>query len=200
MIPEVIIGIDNGFSGALVALDTQTLAIVDMLRMPVKKCPWRGNTVDVAAVATWLRSFRRVRCVVFEECPEHANQASIMRSMGYVFGQTCAAIEFAGLADRLRFVRSGNPRDSWQRVLFQGWNATIAGQTKELARQLAARHWPRERWIPPGCRAPHTGLIDAALIALFAIRFHCCGDTLPLVCPLPEKPKKKKPRKSTPSK
>lgn len=199
MIQEVIIGIDNGFSGALVALDVPSRSIVDMRRMPVASCPWRGNTVDVCALTAWLRSFRRVRYVVFEECPEHAGKASIMRSMGYVFGQVCAAVQFAGLENRLRFVRSGNPGDSWQRALFHGWNATIAGQTKELARKLAARHWPRESWIPPGCRTPDRGLIDAALIALFAILYHRRGDTLPLVCPPPKNPKKKKTRKSTPS-
>lgn len=188
--PEIVIGIDNGLSGGLVALD-QHCSIVDMIRMPVKKCPWRGNIISTEVLYTWLRSFLGIRFVVLEECPDHANQASTMRSMAFSFGQICTAVELAGLADRLRFVRSGNPMDSWQRITFHGWNATISGETKRFAAREAARVWPSVSFVPHKCRTPDTGLLDAALIARHAIVNCMGGRSLPLSKPEPKTAKKR---------
>jgi hypothetical protein len=63
----------------------------------------------------------------------------------------------------------------WERITPQSWQKVIlpgckAGETKARALSRASELWPEESFILPGCRKPHDGIIDAALIAEFSRR------------------------------
>lgn len=163
--PEpIIIGIDNGLSGGMVALD-RAGSVLRMATMPEMV---GVSEIDSRRVIEWIRSvvgMERAVCGI-EVCPDHAKKKSTMRSMGISHGILIGSIHAACRAVRIVRVVSGTkPKASWQRRLF-GY-VPEAGQTKTLAAAMARRIWPDQDWIPNGCRTPNTGLIDAALIAHF---------------------------------
>jgi hypothetical protein len=181
------IGIDNGVSGGICVL-SDSGQIIDMAALglkchPVRLLPpngqpthernpnaLRGNLgpstrqIDPHWLVWWIKDVTQDKpCpIVVEECPEHSQSKSSMRSMGISFGLITGAI-LAKLPDYpLHTVRSGNPRDSWQKQL----GVYEAGRTKERALELANELWPDEKWIlTPRARKPHMGCVDAALMA-----------------------------------
>jgi len=185
----MLIGIDNGVSGGICALSNSG-QIVDMaalgLRTPPERVdPQSGNDtrregssalqgnlgpstrqIDPHWLVWWIKDVTQDKpCpIIVEECPEHSQSKSSMRSMGISFGLITGAI-LSKLPDYpLHTVRSGNPRDSWQKQLgvYEG------GRTKELALELANELWPDEAWIlTPRARNPHSGVVDAALMAYY---------------------------------
>ena len=170
MTPDIVIGIDNGLTGGLVALSTTVNpqgagCLIESYPMPVLKSI---HEVDGDAVAAWVRKVTsgHSSVIAIEECPKHANQAMVMRSMATSYGILIGAIT-AGADipnDQIIRVRSGNPKDSWQRAML---GLLPKGETKAAALKLAQSFWPDETWIVGKKRTPHTGLIDAALIAEF---------------------------------
>jgi len=171
MTPDIIIGIDNGLTGGLVAISTTVNpqgagCLIASLPMPVlKSC----REIDGDEVSGWVRRMTNGHptVIALEECPKHANQAIVMRSMATSYGILVGAIT-AGTDitnNQIVRVRSGNPKDSWQRAML---GKLAQGETKAAALKLANQLWPDETWLPSTRRStPHTGLIDAALIAEF---------------------------------
>lgn len=185
----ITIGIDNGVSGGLVALG-QCGSFIEGIQMPtmIRKHTWERyckrirngvtftlseqameNQIDAHSMITWIKNVTdSIACaIVIEECPEHADQSSIMRSMAMSYGILIGSIT-ACLPDyELHVVRSGNPKDSWQRAML---GKVPAGETKQAALRLAKKLWPDENFrATPRSKTPHTGIVDAALIAQYAI-------------------------------
>jgi hypothetical protein len=185
----MIVGIDNALSGGLAAVSWQHGLLIAAIPMPTrkrthifektKKTTRKGvkskttalaedTEIDGAEVVAWiaLTSNFKPCLVVIEECPEHAQQKSIMRSMAISYGKLLGALE-AGLPEYpVVVVRSGNPKDSWQRWML---GDLAQGETKPAAIAKARELWPDESWLAtPRSTTPHTGMIDAALIAEFA--------------------------------
>jgi len=163
----IYVGIDNGLTGGLVALSDFPGPPIDMLPMPTHK---RGkfNEIDGAVVALWIRNVAQNQpcTIAIEDCPEHAKQKSTMRSMGISYGILVGSISAGCPAFPLRIVRSGNPKDSWQRKML---GILPAGATKAESLIAAQELWPGETWMKTSkCKTPDTGLIDAALIAEYA--------------------------------
>lgn len=181
----ITVGIDNGLSGGIVALSPLG-QIIDMIPMPtlthkhdfrkektLKRhgVPTKTKEIHQEAMIDTRSLFNCIMrvtdwkpCVVaVEECPEHAAQKSVMRSMGISYG---AITGIVNLTEQwtLKIVRSGNPMDSWQRALLGN---VPQGQTKEYALAKARELWPRETFLALRGRTPHSGMIDAALIAHF---------------------------------
>jgi hypothetical protein len=155
---SVYIGIDNGVSGAIVALSESHGRIIAMTPTPIKKSR-KGNEVDMRAVFRWLSEelpgFQN-GCFVIEE-PNNAQTKSTAASMAGSFHA------FRGMFE-VKFYR-------WHRVTPQEWQKKMlpgcaAGDTKPRARAKAAELWPEETFLANGkSKKPHEGLIDAALIA-----------------------------------
>lgn len=186
---EVIIGTDNGFSGGLCAISASHGLIIDKIPMPImnhvhifektkitKKAGVKSKTrstyiekmIDGHAVNEWIYKVTDGKpCVIaIEECPEHAQQKSIMRSMAISYGILIGAIKSRIRDNRLVVVRSGNPHDSWQRAML---GKQAQGDTKIAAINKAKELWPDETWTEsPRHKAHHMGMLDAALIASFA--------------------------------
>lgn len=170
----MIIGIDNGLSGGLVAISRQHGLIIAKTPMPVitrsLHRPKKTNEIHAAEVVRWIADVTDYRpcLVVIEECPEHANRASTMRSMGISYGILIGAITGGLTGYRVAVVRSGNSLDSWQRAIL---GKVPQGKTKPAALAVASDLWPDEKWLAsPKRKTAHDGMVDAALIAEYARR------------------------------
>ena len=153
---KVYIGIDNGISGAVVALSPES-QIIDMLPMPIQKARG-GNEIDIITVWGFFTQFyTRDQLIVLIEEPGGSKSAKAAKSMAGSFH----ALRAMCALKNLRWHRI-TPR-SWQSVMLPGCQA---GETKPRALELAKRLWPDENFLESKrCRVPNDGLIDAALIA-----------------------------------
>lgn len=171
----MIIGIDNGLSGGIVALSPiRGLAPIAKLPIPVTQVwkPARKETpgkwvreVDSRRLIGLLDSIegnRHEMTVYFEECPFHADRAEVMRSMAMSAGKILAILE----AKSFKVVR----------VLSFDWQPEILGKvprgmTKEYAAAAVRVLWPDESWREtPRHTKDSDGFIDAALIAEYGRR------------------------------
>lgn len=84
-------------------------------------------------------------------------------SYGVIMGVLRCCASAMSEQTTIHTVRSGNPKDSWQRRMLG--HAKKAGENKAKALALAKTLWPEWTFIPPNGRTPHAGIIDAALIA-----------------------------------
>ena len=77
-----------------------------------------------------------------------------------------AGISMAGSFHALRSVLDLN-QIPYKRVRARDWQKSMLtwGDTKERALAAAEMLWLDHSFILPGCRVPHDGLVDAALIA-----------------------------------
>jgi hypothetical protein len=158
---QIYIGIDNGVSGALVALSPQS-QIISMLPMPTQQAR-KGREIDVWVVWRWVTALdeRGALSVIVEE-PGGSKSARAATSMAGSFHalRTICALK------QLRWHRT-TPQ-AWQRDLLPGCKA---GDTKPRALELARRLWPAESWLASErCKVAHDGIVDAALIAEWARR------------------------------
>lgn len=165
-----VVGIDNGISGALVAL-SRTGDILWKEEMPslfplMGKNTKRRNEVHVERLAAILRREGIADTVIYMERPVGSQNASAAISMAGCFHTVRAVAQCLGI----RFVRI-TPME-WQKELLvtQG-----PGDTKQAAFRAATRIWPRTDWRKkrPRCVTPFDGFIDAALIAEYGRRLEC---------------------------
>lgn len=160
---KIYIGIDNGVSGGVIAIDDSG-KIIDYLVMPIQKAR-RRNEVDVRAFVAWLSrvsvNYIADIKVIIEE-PGGSKSASAAASMEGSFHALRGALE--------------SRRASWERITPKAWQKVMlpgckTGDTKPRALECVRRIWPDQDWrATVRCKAPHTGLVDAALIAEYARR------------------------------
>ena len=154
------IGIDNGLTGALVALSTAAGADpVAMTVMPTRGKA-KGNEVDGNAILEWFRELHTPfdQLTVLLEVPgKHSPGAQALCSMWDSFGCIRGVLECRGI----RHHRI-NPQ-MWQKTMLVG---CAKGDTKPAALAKAKQLWPSESWLAtPRSSVPHNGIVDAALIA-----------------------------------
>lgn len=189
---QMIIGIDNGISGGLAAISAHhgrfIAATVFCSRIASKRVGGDSGTsshkqpkprlereLDALNAVQWILDITNDKpCpIVAEEVPMHANSAVSMRSMaisyGIMRGAFLAKLEPMGYT--WHTVRSGNPKDSWQKQM----GVYAPGKTKQLALALAKTLWPNADWPTKPKGAIEDGPIDAALIAYF-FRLQCSND------------------------
>jgi len=180
----MIVGIDNGLSGSIVALSTVPgLPPVEMIAMPVmqvhlhhrkvslakaKGGKAKGrvknvleNQVDTVALIARFSSLNpdKIESVWFECCPDHANSALSMKSMAMSAGKIIAALECCGLLDRTHLILS----HTWQPVML---GKVAKGKTKRAAIAKATELWPGVDFRRTArSKNFDTGFVDAALIA-----------------------------------
>lgn len=149
------IGIDNGIDGGLCALGPLG-DVIGYIKMPVLKR--KVNEIDILLMKRWIyeiSGFKADECRIIIEEPGGSKSARAATSMARSFGSIRGALAWGHL-----IYRPITPQ-SWQSKML----GKTEGQSKKLARQLAWKLWPGEDFIPPKCRTPHDGIIDAALIA-----------------------------------
>ena len=156
------VGIDNGLTGALVALSDQAgLPPIASAVMPTRGKA-KGNEVDALAVYEWLGSIAPLvdLTVILETPGKHSPGAQALCSMWDSYGA------IRGVLESRRIRRHRITPQAWQKVMLPG---CAKGDTKPAALAKARQLWPGETWLAsPRCSTPHSGLIDAALIAEYA--------------------------------
>ena len=155
------VGVDNGVSGGLVALNEDGQVHAKLV-MPLH-CVRGRSEVDVAAVADWLlaNDLTTDKTTVVIEEPGGSQSAKAASSMAGSFHALRAT--FALL------------RYKWLRITPQSWQKPMlrckTGDTKPAAAALVVSLWPDEDWrASPRCRVQHEGVVDAVLIAEHARR------------------------------
>ena len=157
---SLIIGIDNGISGGLCAMNQQG-QIVELLTMPIQKAR-KGNEIDVLKIREWIYSDLPDQdiTVILEE-PGGSKSAKAASSMAGSFHAVRCLVMLLGY----RFHRI-TPQ-SWQKVMTPG-----KGDTKAMALTKARELWPQVDFrASDRCKIAHDGLIDAALIAEYGRTF-----------------------------
>lgn len=153
----IYIGIDNGLSGALVAVEKPG-RILKAIVMPTRGKS-KGNEVDAEAIGYFLsRNWDRYDMTVFLETPgKFAKGVQAISSMWDSYGA------IRGVLEALKIRHERITPQSWQKVMLIGCKT---GDTKPAALLRAKQLWPHETWLEtPRCKVPHMGLVDAALIA-----------------------------------
>jgi len=154
----IIIGIDNGLDGALVANDHGSvigLTVMPTVNRVVRGVETRLREVDTIAVCDWIKQFGPC-AVALEEPLEAAGSSQALRSMAMSYGHIRGALQVLDIpvvsVDVHRWQAAMLPRGP-------------KGTSKARALVRAQTIWPDQSWIPARCRTPHDGVVDAALIA-----------------------------------
>lgn len=158
MTTPIYIGIDNGLSGGIVAI--QNHQIIKAATMPTRG-KTGGNEVDAEILASFFDGWMRDEMTVVLETPgKFAKGVQAISSMWDSYGATRGVIECRGI----RHHRI--PPQRWQKVMLPN---CAKGDTKPAALMRARQLWPTMDWrATPRSAKPHDGLIDAALIAEYA--------------------------------
>lgn len=154
---SIYIGIDNGLDGALVALSDHPGPPIEMIAMPTQQKA-KGREVDGMGMRNWLSAYDIGKVTVILEIPgKHSPGTAALCSMWDSFGAIRAILESRGI----RHHRIAP--QTWQKAMLGN---VEKGKTKEAALAKARQIWPGETWLAtPRSSKPHTGLVDAALIA-----------------------------------
>lgn len=158
----IYLGVDNGVSGAIAALDG-TGAIVAHSVLPLQKLR-TGNAIDVLALRDWINNVRALhpeaRVSALLEEPGGTKSAGAAKGMYGSFHSIRSILDLLGLR------WAGVTPQRWQKALIPGAKAK---ETKPRALSRARQLWPGEKFLATDrCRVPHDGIVDALLIAEFA--------------------------------
>jgi hypothetical protein len=157
---DIIIGIDNGISGAMVAISAHHGLVIDMILMPTRSTG-SSRECDAVAVCEWIERFTHTDdiAVALETPSKHSPGTLALCSMWDCYGAIRGILESCGI----KHVRIA-PR-TWQSVML---GVVPKGETKAYARAKAREIWPDEDWLAtPRSKTANMGFIDAALIAEF---------------------------------
>ena len=159
---RVIIGIDNGLKGGLVALSDHPGPPIAMTVMPTRGKK-SGNEVDALSIYEWLLSLDCAldrMTVVLETPGKHSPGVMALCSMWDSYGSIRGILE----CKKIRHHRIAP--QTWQKKMMPG---CAKGDTKPAALAKAKQLWPEESFLKSKlCKNLHDGMIDAALIAEFA--------------------------------
>jgi hypothetical protein len=156
--PDVIIGIDNGISGSLVAISAYHGKVIDKILMPTRPSD-RSRECDALAICEWIEKFQYTDdiAVALETPSKHSPGTLALCSMWDCYGAIRGILESCGI----RHVRIA-PR-TWQAEML---GVVPKGETKAYARAKAREIWHDEDWLAtPRSKKANMGYVDAALIA-----------------------------------
>lgn len=154
---QTIIGIDNGLSGGLCAINNKN-EILGIAKMPCKPYGYK-NEIDPVKVLEWVQQFPNP-VVAIEEPLHFAPTLASMRSMALSFGKVVGSCN----VKQVPCIRV-QVKDWQDKVLGKGLRK---GLTKIVALRIATARWPKQKWSIGSAKVPHDGIIDAALIATYA--------------------------------
>lgn len=171
---SIIIGIDPGQHGAIVGLNENgTCAFVWTADGKGERGEdeaggyYRGGEPDIIGLVARLNPLRDigVLAAVIEEpmCPRASGTVTAL-TMGRSWGLMLGALLIARLpVQRVTAAK-------WSSDMFRGKKGTTDREKKDAGIKLCMERLPTVPLIPAGCRSPHTGIADAALIAAWRLR------------------------------
>ncbi len=155
----MIIGVDNGLNGGLVAISKQTGAVIDKTVMPTLQRSKKRET-DARKVYEWVMSLESDFIFAVEEPLHHARSSQAVRSMALSFGKLLGLAESRGWD--VRCVKVHN----WQKSMLG--HLAPPYDTKKAALHVANGIAPEECWLKSKrCSKAHDGMVDAFLIARY---------------------------------
>jgi len=152
------IGIDNGKSGGIVAIDEHSRVIKKTV-MPLITGSGKKKVYDVNAIADYLKQLDP-HLVVLERvfCMPTIPRGTAM-SLGHCLGMMegiCASLQFPYIIV--------HPKE-WQKTVLKGMDRS---DTKVASIQFAKHMWPKVSWTATARSTKmHDGLTDAACLALY---------------------------------
>lgn len=166
---SIIIGIDPGDRGAMVALDEDGRLVGSMTAddRGGRDGYYLDGDPDPLIIAGWIRGYTLtgVLRVVLETpfAPGRIGTANAI-TIGRRWGITYAAVR----ASKAPLVTVTPAK--WSADLFGGRKGADAKEKKAVAVRLVRERIPDLELVLPGCRTPHDGLADAACLALWSLR------------------------------
>lgn len=166
---SIVIGVDPGDRGAMVALDENGRVVGTFTAdsRGGEEGYYLDGDPDPLAVAAWLRTFADVGVlrVVLETpfAPGKIGTANAI-TIGRRWGIQYAAIRAA----RVPLVMVTPAK--WSADLFGGKKGADAKEKKAAAVRYVGERVPELRLVLPGCRVAHDGLADACCLALWGLR------------------------------
>jgi len=153
----IIIGIDPGMDGAVVAIQGDTREIITVTDFPTLPAG-KGRDYDIPAMAEVLRTSipaNRATVILEQAQPMPTQGVASTFNFGRGFGI------WLGILGALEIpYRTVSPNE-WTKRIFSG----LPGKGKERSVQFARRMFPTIELVPPGCRKPRYGRADAACLA-----------------------------------
>jgi hypothetical protein len=171
----IVIGIDPGKSGAVVALDAQTLKVIGEWYAEAHYCT-AGEYQDDRMAA--VLDLPRLRSTYDYEAHQRRPADSVLvlierqHAMPKQGGTSCLTIGvgfglWRGICAGLGLPREIVSAPTWQKEMFRG---VPGSDKKDQAARLAQMRVPSLDLFPGRRRKPHDGLADACCIALYGIR------------------------------
>ena len=152
----MIIGVDNGLTGGLVAISKHTGAVIAKTAMPTTQ-RMRRSEIDTRRVYDWVMSLESPFLFAVEEPLHHARSSQAVRSMGISCGK------LLGLAESREWDHCCVSVHNWQKKML---GRVAKGETKNAALRAAVDLAPDECGRKSKrATKPHDGMIDAFLIA-----------------------------------
>tara|TARA_R100000234_G_scaffold104307_1_gene74073 strand:+ start:1485 stop:1964 length:480 start_codon:yes stop_codon:yes gene_type:complete len=152
----MIVGIDNGLDGGLVAISKHTGSVIDKTVMPTFHRLGKRE-VDSRKIYDWIMGLNTPFTVAIEEPLRHARSSQAIRSMAISFGK------ILGMAECRQWEINCVSVHKWQKEML---GMIPKGKTKEVALAVANTLAPDECWQKSKrASKPHDGMIDAYLIA-----------------------------------
>jgi hypothetical protein len=157
----LILGVDPGSTGGLAWLRVD--AERQRLSVRYARMPWGPGGLDVRALWDLLvNRTERPDLTLIERVGVFLQPGSNIQrnrsahfALGKGVGRLEAVLTLAGLP--------------FEDVAPQSWQASVGARGvagKQGSFNAAARWFPGSSWVPGGCRTPHDGIVEAALIAL----------------------------------
>lgn len=170
---KIYIGIDNGLDGGIAAiLNTEFL---DLIPMPTMD-RYRDQSGDARKVSFLYVSMifekllgfgQRFDILAVLEKPVGSKGYNAAISMADSFARTECALESCGIACQTIGAKTWQKEYWTKKKLKKGEKF----DTKEEARNAAQLIWPNQNFLAtPRSSVPHSGMVDAALIAEYARR------------------------------
>lgn len=161
---SLFVGIDPGKKGGICAINDREQVFL------LERTPLVGTTkkvYDEQAMANLIRDLflsQRVKLVCLEKVGAMPGQGvTSMFNFGMGYGLWRG---FLAMCDLPRM----NPTPAkWKKEMLAG---IPADDKKAMSITAAKQLLPQAELVPPGCRKPHDGLAEAALLALYAKRAH----------------------------
>lgn len=197
----IVVGVDPGAQGAFYRVSSEPgrpVVPLDYLLMPMVDVGKRIKDVDVPPIKRWLLE-NRPDLVVVEEVgymPASGRQGHAMSG----FGETILAGRYnqlIGMLKTLEIPYQPVKPQSWQK----GLDITVSSSSrrrvgaldkkkalkpkesrearqkrvKAAVRAYVERRYPSAALVPPGCRVPQEGLVDALAVAVYGTRLLVVG-------------------------
>lgn len=208
MSKQYVIGADPGKHGAIVFLNVDDFS--DQIHVPTKVSSATGE-IDYVGLYNSLMTFDKgtiIGAAVEQVHAIYGSAAGSTFSFGEAYGSLRATMLIAG--DVMHFPVYSVPPKMWQKVAWHGvdkvqypalskgkvrvtskGNIVMETDTKATSSKAAQHLFPAVSFVPPRCKNEHDGLVDAALIAYYAMVSVKAGELM-TARPAPKKKRRRK--------